>query len=224
MHPAESVTDPASPNPSPPPAPATGRRLARGIVAGTLAILLIGGVLAGARVAQWARGLWRAPEPTITHDLVVQQIQDVAKLVSTEMTLRDVVVFDQSRFIFRKRALVVVTGKVLAGVDLKRGTEVRIDHRAKLITIVLPPAEVLAVDILDVRTYDEQSGLLDPFRPADRDAIQRQVRAQLVSAGQRSGLLPHADSTARAVLRDLLARDGYSVLVLSPRQLLLPSG
>ncbi|MHB0949748.1 MAG: DUF4230 domain-containing protein [Gemmatimonadaceae bacterium] len=196
----------------------------RGALAALAMLLLVVVVLAGARVVEWGRRLWRPAEPTITHDLVLQQLQDVAKLVSTEMTLRDVVVFDQSRLIFRKRMLLVVTGKVLAGVDLKRGTDVRIDHRAKLITIVLPPAEVLAVDVIDMRTYDEQAGLLDPFSPADRDAIQRQVRAQLVAAGNRSGLLPHADSTARQVLRELLAKDGYTVLVLSPRQLVLPKG
>ena len=31
--------------------------------------------------------------PRVSHDFVVQQLQDVAKLVSTEMTLRDVVVY-----------------------------------------------------------------------------------------------------------------------------------
>ncbi|HEY0971476.1 MAG TPA: DUF4230 domain-containing protein, partial [Gemmatimonadales bacterium] len=131
---------PPAPAPAPPPRPSRWR-FARSLGTGAWRVLalllLVVVVLAGARVLRWGRAMWRPAEPTITHDLVVQQLQDVAKLVSTEMTLRDVVVFDQSRLIFRKRALIVVTGKVLAGVDLKRGTDVRIDHRAKLITIVL---------------------------------------------------------------------------------------
>jgi hypothetical protein len=54
--------------------------------------------------------------------------------------------------------------------------------------------------------------------------MQRQVRNKLLAAGQRSGLLAHADQSARQVLRTLLAHDGYSVLVLSPSQLVVPTG
>jgi hypothetical protein len=163
-------------------------------------------------------------EPRITHELVVDQLRDVAKLVSTEMTMRDVVIYDQSRFGFNKRALLVVTGKVLAGIDLAKGTDVRIDHKARLITIVLPPAEVIAVDVLDVHTYDERSGLLNPFRPEDRDAMQRQVRNKLLAAGQRSGLLAHADQSARQLIKTLFTKDGYTVIVITPSQLLAPTG
>jgi hypothetical protein len=156
----------------------------------------------------------KAEPPRVTHDLVVQQLQDVAKLVSTEMTLRDVVVYDASRYGFTKRALLVVTGKVGAGIDLRTGADVRIDDAAHRIEITLPPARVLTVEVLDVRTYDERAGLFNPFRPEDRDAIQRQVRHQLYTAGEQSGLLVHADSSASRILKDLLSRNGYTVDVV----------
>src|SRR5919197_6733362 len=54
----------------------------------------------------------------ISQDLVVERVQAVAKLVSSETTVRDVVVYENTRFGSTKRALVVVTGKVLAGFDL----------------------------------------------------------------------------------------------------------
>jgi hypothetical protein len=54
--------------------------------------------------------------------------------------------------------------------------------------------------------------------------MQRQVRNKLLAAGQRSGLLAHADQSARQVLRTLLAHDGYTVMVLSPSQLVAPTG
>lgn len=170
-------------------------------------------------------GWFRNPEPRITHDVVVEQLRDVAKLVSTEMTLRDVVIFQHTRFGSTKRALLVVTGKVSAGIDLQKGADVRIDHGARRITITLPPAQILSVDIVNIRTYDESAGLLNPFTTEDRDAMQRRVRTTLVAAGQQSGLLAHADKSARALLHDLLARDGYSVVVTSPSpQLETPRG
>jgi hypothetical protein len=155
------------------------------------------------------------PEPPrVTHDLVVQRLQDVAKLVSTEMTLRDVVIYDASRYGFTKRALLVVTGKVSAGIDLGSTTTVQIDDASRRITITLPPARLMSVEVLDVRTYDESAGLFNPFRPEDRDAIQRQVRHQLYTAGEQSGLLVHADSAAARALEELLGRDGYTVNVV----------
>jgi Protein of unknown function (DUF4230) len=205
---------------------ADGGRLPRGVArlvlpAGLLMLLGLGfGIAQRALTPGWLRN----PEPRITQDLVVEQLRDVAKLVSTEMTLRDVVVFQQTRFGSTKRALLVVTGKVLAGIDLQKGTDVRIDHAAKRITIVLPPAQILAVDVLNLQTYDESAGLLNPFTSEDRDMIQRRVRGTLVAAGQQSGLLAHADKSAREMLRDLFNRDGYSVEVRTPVQLEVPKG
>ncbi len=190
--------------------------------AGLLILLGLGfGIAQRALTPNWFRG----QPPQITHDVVVEQLRDVAKLVSTEMTLRDVVVFQHtSRLGSTKRALLVVTGKVLAGIDLQRGTDVKIDHAAKRITIVLPPAQILAVDVINVRTYDESAGLLNPFTTEDRDAMQRRVRTTLVGAGQQSGLLTHADRSARQMLQQLLARDGYTVEVTTPVQLEAPKG
>lgn len=180
--------------------------------AGLLLLLALG--LGIARRAANFSLLPKAEPPRISHDLVVQQLQDVAKLVSTEMTLRDVVVYDASRYGFTKRALLVVTGKVSAGIDLGAATNVQIDDAARRITITLPRARLMSVEVLDVRTYDESAGLFNPFRPEDRDAIQRQVRHQLFTAGEQSGLLVHADSSAARVLKELLGRDGYTVDVV----------
>jgi hypothetical protein len=178
--------------------------------AGLLIVLGLGfGIAQRALTPGW----FRNPEPRITHDVVVDQLRDVAKLVSTEMTLRDVVIFQHTRFGSTKRALLVVTGKVLAGIDLQKGTDVKIDHAARRITITLPPAQILAVDIVNVRTYDESAGLLNPFTPEDRDAMQRRVRGTLIAAGQQSGVLTHADRSARQMLQELLSRDGYTVVV-----------
>jgi hypothetical protein len=187
--------------------------------------------LGAATVYRRAGSLFGAPEPPrITHDLVVQQVRSVAKLVTGEATVRDVVVYEQTRYTATKRALLVVTGRVLAGIDLDStaaggGADVRIDHEARRISVSLPPAELLAVEVVDVRTYDERAGLINPFRPADRDEIQREVRAQLERAGRDLGLLELANRSAVSLLQSLLARDGYTVEVtIRGRAVELPRG
>ena len=162
--------------------------------------------------------------PVITQQLVVEKLQTVAKLVATEMTLRDVVIYEQTRYGSTKRALLVVTGRVSAGLDLTRGTDVSIDSAAKRITLSLPPAQVIAVDVLNVVTYDESAGLLNPFRAEDRDVMQRRVRTQLMEAARQSGILAHADEGAARMLTELLAKDGYTVEIRHPPVMAKPTG
>jgi hypothetical protein len=150
-------------------------------------------------------------ETTITHDVVVDQIKAVAKLVSSEATVRDVIVYENTWYGSTKRSLVVVTGRLFAGIDLRDNPDVIIDHEKRKITIRIPPAKLIAVEIRDMQTYDERGGLWNPFTREDRDAIQRQARAQLVAAGGQLALINHANESAVALLQMLLAKDGYTV-------------
>jgi hypothetical protein len=201
------------------------RALLWGLVAIVLGLTALGGVMA-LRGASSLVGRVAGPPapPRITQQLVVDRLETVAKLVASEMTLRDVVTYQQTRFGSTKRALLVVTGRVSAGIDLAQGSDVSIDSASRTITVTLPPAQVLGVDVLDVTTYDERAGLINPFRPEDRDAIQRLVRAKLVTAARESGILVHADRSADRVLTELLARDGYSVKIVRPMVVNKPKG
>ena len=148
---------------------------------------------------------------TITNDVVVDQIRAVAKLVSSEATVRDVIVYENTWYGSTKRSLVVVTGRLLAGIDLRDNPDVSIDHARRQIKIRIPPAKLIAVEIRDMQTYDEHGGLWNPFTPEDRNLIQRQARAQLMAAGGQLELIRHANESAVELLRMLLAKDGYTV-------------
>ncbi|HEU4564777.1 MAG TPA: DUF4230 domain-containing protein [Gemmatimonadaceae bacterium] len=155
-----------------------------------------------------------AGRTTISHQLAVERVQAVAKLVSSETTVRDVVIYENTRLGATKKSLVVVTGRILAGFDLERKeTRVEIDSAARRITITLPPAEILGVEITDVRTYDERAGLLNPFRPADRDSIFRLAREQIARAATQSAALEHANRSARQLLETLFSAEGYTTVV-----------
>lgn len=177
------------------------------VLAGFLLVIMAVGYC-GTRVIPGAFG---RNETRVTHDVVVSQMRAVAKLVSSEATVRDVVVYENTWYGSTKRSLVIVTGRLMAGIDLGDKPEVSIDHGKKRVVIRIPPAKLIGMEITDMRTYDERGGLWNPFRPADRDAIQRQARAQLSAAGQQVDLLRHANESAVQMLRMLLARDGYTV-------------
>jgi hypothetical protein len=174
------------------------------------ALLLIG--IAVQRFTPVARRLVSGHGATeVTHGVVVERVRSVAQLVTSETTVRDVVVYQNRRLGSTKRSLVVVTGKVMAGIDLDSGTQIDVDHRQRRVRVALPPAKVLSVEVTQMRTYDERNGLWNVFRPADRDTIYQLAREQLVSAAGEIGVAAHAQESARRLLGALIQADGYTV-------------
>lgn len=202
-----------STKPDPVPQPRSVRRpvISTGvsILAATLLVIMAVGYC-GTRVMPRALG---RNETRVTHDVVVQQVRAVAKLVSSEAVVRDVVTYENTWYGSTKRSLVVVTGRLLAGIDLGDNPGISIDHDKRRITILMPPAKLLGVEVMDMKTYDERGGLWNPFRPSDRDVIQRQVRSQLTAAGSQVDLLRKANDNAVEMLKLLLSKDGYTVEV-----------
>jgi hypothetical protein len=176
-----------------------------------LAVLLFAvAVLVGRGVARGTDALRHlAGETTVSQAVVIEQTRAVAHLVTSETMLRDVVAYENSRLGSTKRSLVIVTGKVLTGFDLDRGMAVAVDHPTRRIRITLPPPAVMGVEITELKTYDEQRGLWNPFRPADRDTIFALARRQLVRAAGEVELARHAEESARRLLEATVRADGY---------------
>ncbi len=150
---------------------------------------------------------------TITHDLVVDRVSAVAKLVATEATVRDVLIYRNTWYGSTKQSLVVVTARLLGGVDLKTGAEVKIDEAARRIDIALPHASLLAVEVTDMRTYDEQRGLWNPFTADDRDRIFRMARQQLTRTADQLRLAERSEESAKQMLETMFAVDGWTANV-----------
>jgi Protein of unknown function (DUF4230) len=150
---------------------------------------------------------------TVNHSVVVDKVQKVAKLVSSETTLRDVVIYEDTWYGSTKRSLVVVTGKVLAGINLDIGSSVQIDEKAKRITINLPQPQILGIEITEMKTYDEQRGLWNPFNAADRDALFQTAREQLEKTSRDLKITETARQSARELLEGMFNSNGYSVEV-----------
>src|SRR5712691_6600297 len=151
---------------------------------------------------------------TVNHSVVVERVQKVAKLVSSETTLRDVIIYEDTWYGSTKRSLVVVTGKVLAGIDLKGNSPVQIDEKARRITITLPQPGILGIEITEMRTYDEQRGLWNPFNASDRDALFQRAREQLEKTSRELKITETARQSARELLEGMFTSNGYSVEIV----------
>ena len=176
-----------------------------------LVLALFLGALAGAGLM--ARGLLPRSRTTITESAVVERLDAVAKLVTTEAMVRDVISYQNTWMGSTKRSLVIATGKTLVGLDLTVPPRISIRPADRHITIHLPHARLLGVDITELRTYDERRGLWNPFHPADRDTIFQIARHQLAAAARDLAVVTHAEESARRFLTSLFATDGYTVEV-----------
>jgi Protein of unknown function (DUF4230) len=152
-------------------------------------------------------------QPRISDQLILERVQAVSKLVSSETFIRDVVTYQNTFYGSTKKSLVVVTGKVLAGVVIDSTVHVHVNDEAKTISLDIPHARVLDVVVTHMQTYDERSGLWNPFRPSDRDSIFNHVRGQLAHTADDMGVVGHADSSALALFQTLLTVPGYTVNV-----------
>jgi Protein of unknown function (DUF4230) len=191
-------------------------RSRRPLAAILITLLLLGGavLLIGVAVRRFTPLDGLLPgrkEASVSHGVVVEQVRSVAQLVTSETTMRDVVVYQHSRLGSTKRSLVVVTGKVTAGIDLDAGTQVDIDNQGRRIHVELPRAKVLGVEVTQLKTYDERNGLWNPFRPSDRDTIYHLAREKLRDAATEVGVAAHAEESARRLLAALITADGYTV-------------
>lgn len=162
-------------------------------------------------IARFSLMAGNASQTQVTQSVVVQQVEKVAKLVSSETTLRDVVVYENTWYGSTKKALVVVTGRLLAGINLDKGADVQIDDKAKVINITLPRAEVLAIEITNIQTYDEQRGLWNPFTAADRDAIYKLAREKFTETGNELKFADTAQQSATEMLQTMFSTNGYRV-------------
>lgn len=187
--------------------PGSGGRLLLVIAVALLAVLLLVQV---SRFNPAGRLLDSPGRTSVTQAVIVEKMRAVSQLVSSETTVRDVVVYENRRLGSTKKSLVVATGRILTGIDLDRGTQVRVDQDQRRIEVVLPRAGVLAVEVTQLKTYDERSGLWNPFRPADRDTIYRLARQQLLASAGELEVTAHAEESARRLLQALINAEGYT--------------
>jgi len=188
------------------------RKLA--LVAALLVLLLTFAYAAVRRQAGVIGDLLGGRERTsVSHSMIVDKVRAVAKLVTSETTIRDVVVYKNTWYGSTKQSLVVVTGRLLAGIDMNRGADVKVDDAAKRIEITLPKAGIMALEISDMQTYDERGGLWNPFTPADRDNILRLARGQIMRSATSLNITAHAEKSAADLLTSLFSTDGYTASV-----------
>jgi hypothetical protein len=179
-------------------------------IGATLLVALI--FLTGGMVAQRARREAHAEEL-----LILQGVRRVCKLSTVELSLADyarktVPKLVDLPFTKQPEAYLFYSGVVSAGFDLcEDAASVAVDHATHKVTVRLPPARILSVDVLRFETINENQGFLNAIAPEDRNKWFTEARAALEKGALAQGALERAQIHARELFVSFVERRGYAL-------------
>lgn len=166
-------------------------------------------------LAFWLGALWRGREqqPTITSDLLGQQLRSVQELVSVEYHYTNMGKFENQLDFYgwkvpftTKSFLVSYDGIIKAGVDLS-GAEVDVDELRKAVTITLPESKILSHEIPEdsLQVFDETRNIFNPITIEDYTGFTKDQKAEVEQKAIDEGLLTDAAEKARGAVETFVS-------------------
>jgi hypothetical protein len=157
----------------------------------------------------------------LSRPAVVQRIQRLQRLETVVYSMEKIVTGTQDnaylpRILGGDRILLIVHGEVIAGIDLAKLDEAKIDIKGRAIEIALPPAEVFStrIDNEKTRVYSRETGLFTVPDPNLESEVRREAERQIRQAAIDGGILKTAAENGRANLSGLLDGLGFETVVI----------
>jgi hypothetical protein len=152
------------------------------------------------------------PKVVVNRQTIVEQQSAVLQLITVEKTLTERQRIDESWLHSTKTLEVEADFVVRAGFDLAKPFVVEIDRSDRKLRVTLPPAEILGVELRDVRFLRDEDGVWNKLTGADREAAIRELRLRVELRARQSGLRQEARALAEKRLAGLLAADGRTIV------------
>jgi hypothetical protein len=182
--------------------------------------IIIGGVLlllAGMSYLIGLKHSFVTKHESYNASVVIEQVKKVAKMVSVEADVseiyahKDYLTWDISPL--RKKALVRINAKILAGFDFEK-MAITIDSiNNKVLITYIPPSEILAIDH-NLDYYDITEGTFNSFDAEDYNNINHKAKKIIEEKAISSNILAKADAHKEEMinmLRILLQAMGYEL-------------
>ncbi len=117
-----------------------------------------------------------------------------------------------------RKILMSCRASVKAGIDLSQLKAEDFQITGKKITLLLPPAKLISLNIPpeNINIEYEEVGLFrSTFKTGERDALAAQAEAQIRNSADSLGILTTAKENAELFIRSFLMRAGYKEVVFS---------
>lgn len=157
------------------------------------------------------------PTPTIIPDpvTIVHEMHNLSRLETASYTIEKIISGSSGQevlpFLFGDELILVAYGQVVAGVNLELVSEEDIQVTEDgVVSIVLPPAEILSISLDEDKTYvfDRDTGLMglnDDLESQVRQAAVQEIEA----AALEDGILEMAQQNAETYLERLILSLGF---------------
>ena len=180
----------------------------------------VAGVIAAAVIA-WLLFFQSGLRIDLSRPAVVQRIQRLQRLETVVYSMEKIVTGTQDnaylpKFLGGDRILLIVHGEVIAGIDLAKLDEAKIDIKGRSIEIEVPAAEVFSARLDNERTkvYSRETGLFTTPDPNLESEVRREAERQIRQAASDGGILKTAADNGRANLSGLLEALGFESVVI----------
>jgi hypothetical protein len=178
--------------------------------------LLLFSFAGGIALMKWWNGLGEH-QAKKEADLILQQVKTVSKLVTVEGNFSEIYRHEDywgtNWSLFKKKALIRVKAKVLAGYDLSN-MKMEADEKNKILKITnIGTPKILAIDhTLDY--FDMNNGLFNSFKAEDYTRLGEEAKNFVSQHATKSGLLASAKHQTNVVfgsVRSLAQGMGWKV-------------
>lgn len=142
-------------------------------------------------------------------------LKEMSDLATAEYNITKVVKASDDKTWFKigdRKILLSCSGTIKAGIDLSLLKETDILIEKKNISLTLPPAKVISLNIPpeNIQLEYQQVGFWrDKFSNAEQNELMIQAEKQIRQAADSIGIIPNAEKNAKIFITGFLKRLGY---------------
>lgn len=151
----------------------------------------------------------------------VMSLHQIGKLATAEHLITKVVKANDDATWYKvgeRKMLISCKASIKAGVDLTKLTKKDVTVNDKSISIKLPPAEIIVLNLSpeDIKVeFEEITYFRDKFSAADRDYIMQQAEKQIRRQAQNLNILATACNNASAFITTFFTNAGFEEVIIS---------
>lgn len=198
-----------------------------------IVVMLVLGLLLGGVIAFLAGNKLKPPVVRESSHTIAESMRKVFKIVSAEGHFNEIYNYEESSKLFnfipqKKKALVIVSAKVLVGYDFEK-LKWEVDEINRKVRLTeFPAPEILSTET-DYKYYNIEEQFFNLFSKDDLARIQQNSKKQVIEAAKKSHLPEVAAEQMRTLMTELLNSKNFllenpTVITDSQKQLEMKPG
>lgn len=156
------------------------------------------------------------PQVRINQTIVIEQNTPILEVatVSREMFIDHS--WQQSWLGSTKTVQIQGVFTAKAGFDLREPFRIDIERNPLRVVSRLPPPKLLSLEMKEYKVVKDEDGWWNKVTQKDREEAVRQLRTEAIVRAERSGLLEESQASVESRIREIVQRNGASVVFKNP--------